>query len=59
MLALLEVLLVSFVIACDWTPRAIDRAKAWLGQHLLRFVVTMLTVLGSLLVIKGLIELLS
>ncbi len=47
------------MIAPDWTPRAIDRAKVWIGRHARRFAVTMLTVLGGLLVIKGLIELLS
>jgi hypothetical protein len=59
MLALLEVPLLSFVVAPDWTPRAIDGAKAWVGRHAHRFAVTMLTALGTLLVIKGAIELLS
>jgi Sap-like sulfolipid-1-addressing protein len=59
MLALLEVPLACFVVAPDWTPRAIDRAKAWVGRHAHRFAVTMLTVLGTLLVIKGAIELLG
>ena len=59
MLALLEVPLLCFTIAPDWTVGAIDRAKAWIGRHARRFAVTMLTVLGTLLVIKGLIELLS
>ena len=59
MLALLEIPLLCFTIAPHWTVGAIDRAKAWIGRHARRFVVTMLTVLGTLLVIKGLIELLS
>ncbi len=59
MLALLEVPLVCFVLAPDWTPRAIDRAKAWIGRHARKFAVTMLTGLGGLLVIKGLVELLG
>ena len=59
MLALLEVPLLCFVVAPDWTPRAVDRAKAWIGRHGHRFAVTMLTVLGTLLVIKGAIELLA
>jgi len=59
MLALLEVPLLCFAIAPDWTPRAVDRAKAWIGRHGHRFAVTMLTVLGALLVIKGAIELLA
>jgi Sap, sulfolipid-1-addressing protein len=59
MLALLEIPLVCFVVAPDWTPQAIDRAKAWIRRHAHAFAVWMLTVLGGLLVIKGLIELLS
>ena len=59
MLALLEIPLLCFAIAPDWTVGTIDRAKAWIGRHARRFAVTMLTVLGVLLVIKGLIELLS
>ncbi len=59
MLALLEIPLVSFAIAPDWTIGAIDRTKAWTGSHARRFAVTMLTVLGTLLAIKGLIELLT
>ena len=59
MLALLEVPLLCFAIAPGWTVGAIDRARAWIGRHSRRFVVTMLAGLGTLLVIKGLIELLS
>jgi hypothetical protein len=57
MLALLEIPLICFVIAPNWTPRAIDRAKAWVGRHTRRFAVTLLTVVGALLVLKGLLEL--
>ena len=59
MLALLEVPLLCFVVAPDWTPTAIDRAKAWVGRHAQRFAVSMLSVLGALLVVKGVIELLG
>ena len=59
MLALLEVPLVSFVVAPDWTPMAVERARAWIARHARRFAVTILTVLGALLVLKGLLELLS
>ena len=59
MLALLEIPLLCFAIAPDWTVGAIDRAKAWIGRHGHRFAVLMLTVLSGLLVTKGLIELLS
>lgn len=59
MLALLEIPLVCFVVAPTWTPQAIDRAKLWIRRHAHAFAVWMFTVLGGLLVIKGLIELLS
>ncbi|HEY2654624.1 MAG TPA: GAP family protein [Solirubrobacteraceae bacterium] len=58
MLALLEIPLLGFVIAPDWTKNAIDRAKTSIGHHWRRVAVTALCVLGGLLVIKGLIELL-
>ena len=57
MLALLEVPLICFVIAPNWTPKAIDRAKAWIGRHSRRFAVTLLTVVGALLILKGVLEL--
>ena len=59
MLALLEVPLISFAVAPEWTPKAVERAKAWIGRHARRFAMTILTVLGALLVIKGLLQLLS
>jgi hypothetical protein len=59
MMLLLEIPLVCFVVAPEWTPQAIDRAKGWIRRHAHAFAVWMLTVLGGLLVIKGLIELLS
>ena len=59
MLALLEIPLLCFAIAPDWTVRAIDRAKAWIGRGGRQFAAKMLAVVGGLLVIKGLIELVS
>jgi hypothetical protein len=59
MLALLEGPLLGFAVAPDWTLSAVDRAKAWIGRHGHQFAVTALTVLGALLLTKGLIELLS
>jgi hypothetical protein len=59
MLALLEIPLISFAVAPDWTPRAIERAKAWIGRHARRFGVRFLAVIGALLAIKGLIQLVS
>jgi hypothetical protein len=59
MLSLLEIPLVCFVVAPDWTPRAVQRARGWVARHLYRFSVMLLTVLGVLLITKGVIELLS
>ena len=59
MLWLLEVPLISFVIAPDWTPRAIERAKAWISRHSHVFAVRGLTLLGALLIIKGIVGLIS
>ena len=39
MLWLLEVPLVCFLIAPDWTPRAVERAKAWVSRHSHMFAV--------------------
>jgi Sap, sulfolipid-1-addressing protein len=57
MLWLLEVPLASFVVAPEWTPRAIDRAKAWVSRHAHVFAVRGFAALGILLVIKGIIGL--
>ena len=57
MLWLLELPLISFVIAPDWTPRAIERGKAWISRHAHVFTVRGLALVGSLLSIKGIIGL--
>ena len=59
MLWLLEVPLASFLIAPDWTPRAIDRAKAWVSRHRHVFAVRGFAAVGALLIVKGLIGLLG
>ena len=57
MLWLLEVPLASFLIAPDWTPRAIERATAWVSRHAHTFAVRGLTLFGVLMIIKGIIGL--
>jgi hypothetical protein len=57
MLWLLEVPLLGYVIAPDWTPGAVDRAKAWVGRHARRVAIWGLSTIGVLLVIKGVIGL--
>lgn len=59
MLWLLEVPLASFVIAPDWTPRAIERLKLWVSSHAHIFAVRGFAALGALLVIKGIVGLVS
>jgi Sap, sulfolipid-1-addressing protein len=54
MLILLELPLISYTIAPKWTPVAIDRAKAWVAGHGLRFAVVALTVIGLALLARGL-----
>jgi len=57
MLALLEVPLIAFVVAPEWTPKAIERAKRWVAYRVHAFIVGGFTVLGTLLILKGVIEL--
>jgi Sap, sulfolipid-1-addressing protein len=59
MLWLLEVPLASFLVAPEWTPHAIHRARGWVGRHLHTFAVTGSAAIGALLVIKGVIGLIS
>lgn len=57
MLWLLEVPLASFLVAPDWTPRAIDRAKRWFSRHAHMFAIRGSAAVGALLIIKGVIGL--
>jgi hypothetical protein len=59
MLWLLEVPLASFLVAPEWTPRAIDRAKLWVSRHAHMFAVRGSAAVGALLVIKGIIGLVA
>ena len=59
MLWLLEVPLASFLVAPGWTPRAIDRAKAWVSRHAHVFAVRGSAAIGALLVVKGIVGLVS
>jgi hypothetical protein len=57
MLWLLEVPLASFAVAPDWTPKAVERAKAWVGRHARTFAIRGSAAVGVLLVIKGIVGL--
>lgn len=57
MMWMLEVPLVCFLLAPDWTPQAVDRAKLWVSRRAHTFAVRGFTAIGALLIIKGLIGL--
>ena len=59
MMWLLEVPLACFLIAPEWTPQAIDRAKAWVSRHAHKFAIRGFAAVGVLLILKGLIGLLG
>jgi hypothetical protein len=56
---LLEVPLISFAVAPDWTPTAIERAKRWFAAHWRRIAEIGTAFVGLLLIIRGAIELLG
>jgi ABC-type multidrug transport system fused ATPase/permease subunit len=55
MLVLLELPLISFAVAPEWTPVAIERFKAWLAQHGEKTLVIALTVIGVLFIVRGIV----
>jgi Sap, sulfolipid-1-addressing protein len=57
MLVLLEVPLACFVVAPEWTPGAIERAKAWIGERWPVLAARGLALIGLLLILKGVIGL--
>jgi Sap, sulfolipid-1-addressing protein len=58
MLILLELPMLAFRVAPEWTPNAIDRVQGWIGLHGRRFAVCGLSLIGAALVARGLIGLL-
>ena len=59
MLTLLELPLIGYALAPDWTPKAVDRFKAWIARRGRRIAIYGCAGVGAALVIRGLIELLS
>jgi hypothetical protein len=57
MLWLIEVPLASFLLAPDWTPKAIERSKAWVTRHAHTFAIRGFAGVGVLLIIKGIVGL--
>lgn len=55
MLVLLELPLISFFLAPEWTPVAVERFKGWLAEHGAQALVTALTVIGVLFIARAVI----
>jgi hypothetical protein len=58
MLALIELPLIGYVFAPDWTPRAVDRFKEWFSRNARMLGFRAALVIGLLLIVRGLIYLL-
>jgi H+/Cl- antiporter ClcA len=58
MLGLLEVPLIGYIFAPEWTPRAVDRFKDWFSHNTRRIGFRLALVFGVLLIVRGLIYLL-
>jgi hypothetical protein len=59
MLMLLELPLLGYTFAPDWTPGAMERSKAWAGRNGHKAAAIALRVLGGALVVKGMAGLVS
>jgi hypothetical protein len=57
MLALLEVPLIGFTVAPDWTRDAVDRFKTWFARNARRLASRIALVIGALLIVRGLVYL--
>ena len=56
MLALLELPLIGYSIAPDWTSAVVERLKAWFARNGRRVVVVGASAIGAALIIRGLIQ---
>ena len=59
MLALIEVPLLSFTVAPNWTPWALDATKSWVARHGRKIRRLFLAIIGALLIIKGIVGLIK
>ena len=57
MLVLLELPLLSFAVAPEWTPTAIERFKAWMARSGGKALVIALTVIGVVFIVRGIVAL--
>ena len=59
MLVLLEVPLIAYTVAPEWTPTAVERARAWVSRHARRAIVVFTSIIGALLVARGVITIVT
>jgi hypothetical protein len=59
MLVLLEVPLVCFAVAPEWTPLAIERFKGWLAVHGGKVLVIALAVIGCVFILRGILTIVA
>lgn len=59
MLILLELPVLSYTIAPDWIPGAVERAKAWVARNGHQAALIALSVIGGALIIKVIVGLAS
>jgi hypothetical protein len=55
MLALLELPLIGYFFAPEWTPRAVDRFKDWFSRNARMLGFRLALVIGVLLIVRGLV----
>lgn len=58
MLMLLELPLIGYTVAPEWTPRTVDRFRTWFNQNTRKLGSRLAAGLGLLLIVRGVIELL-
>ena len=59
MLLLLELPLIGYAFAPEWTPQAVERFRDWLSRNGRRIAVRGAAAVGVLLIVRGLIELIA
>jgi len=55
MLVLLEVPLIAFAVAPDWTPAAIERFRDWMSRSGSKVIVILLTAVGVALILRAIL----
>jgi Sap-like sulfolipid-1-addressing protein len=58
MLALLELPLIGYLFAPEWTPQAVDRFKDWFSRNARRLAFRFAVIIGVLLIVRGLVYIL-